>query len=145
MTFATTAPAFTGTSCLAMLPRRAFRVLLLRLDRIRQLLVAHSPGTVRPLGFLLVGPRFPEPDQAETCSLSGPYGPVTDRSQAPPEAAPDESRTFLSWAVAYETYGVLSPISRDYPPLRDRSLTCYSAVRHYLPRRIEVDRSTCTH
>jgi len=60
MTFVTTAPAFTGTSCLALLPRRAFRVLLLRLDRIRRLLVAHSSGTVRPLGFLLCGTSLPQ-------------------------------------------------------------------------------------
>jgi len=60
MTFLATAPAFTGTSCLASLPRRVSRVLLLRLDRIRQLLVAHSSGTVRPLGFLLCRTSLPQ-------------------------------------------------------------------------------------
>ena len=33
-----------------------------------------------------------------------------------------------------ERYGVLGQISLDYPPLRGRSLTCYSAVRHYPER-----------
>ena len=51
MTFLAVAPAFTGTSCLALLLRRASRVLLLRLDRIRQLLVSLPPGTVALLGF----------------------------------------------------------------------------------------------
>jgi len=58
LTFLATAPAFTGTSCLAMLPRRAFRVLLLRLDRIRQLLVSQLLGIVTFLGSYLLGPRF---------------------------------------------------------------------------------------
>jgi len=49
-----------------MLPRRAFRVLLLRLDRIRQLLVSHLLGIVTLLGFYLLGPRFLKRDQAET-------------------------------------------------------------------------------
>jgi hypothetical protein len=77
LTFLATAPAFTGTSCLASLSRRVFRVLLLRLDRIRQFLVSHSLGIVTLLGFYFLGPRFLERNQAETCSLSRPYGPVT--------------------------------------------------------------------
>jgi len=69
LTFLATASAFTETSCLAVLSRRAFRALLLRLDRIRQLLVSHLPGTVTLLGSYLVGPR--------THSSPEPYGPVT--------------------------------------------------------------------
>ncbi len=42
-------------------------------------------------------------------------------------------------------YGVLGPISRNYPPLRDRLLTCYSAVRHYpdKPKRTGTVRLAC--
>ena len=77
LTFLATASAFTETSCLAVLSRRAFRALLLRLDRIRQLLVSHLPGTVTLLGFYLVGPRFSDSSWAETHSSPEPYGPVT--------------------------------------------------------------------
>ena len=77
MTFLATASAFTETSCLAVLSRRVFRALLLRLDRIRQLLVSHPLGTVTLLGSYLVGPRFSEASWVETHSSSEPYGPVT--------------------------------------------------------------------
>jgi hypothetical protein len=77
LTFLATAPAFAETSCLAVLSRRAFRALLLRLDRIRQLLVSHLPGTVTLLGSYLVGPRFSDSSWAETHSSPEPYGPVT--------------------------------------------------------------------
>ena len=77
LTFLATASAFTETSCLAVLSRRAFRALLLRLDRIRQLLVSHPPGTVTLLGSYLVGPRFSDSSWAETHSSPEPYGPVT--------------------------------------------------------------------
>jgi hypothetical protein len=77
LTFLATASAFTETSCLAVLSRRAFRVLLLRLDRIRQLLVSHLSGTVTLLGFYLVEPRFSDSSWAETHSSPEPYGPVT--------------------------------------------------------------------
>ena len=77
MTFLATASAFTETSCLAVLSRRVFRALLLRLDRIRQLLVSHTLGTVALLGSYLVGPRFSDSSWAETHSSPEPYGPVT--------------------------------------------------------------------
>ena len=60
-----------------MLSRRAFRALLLRLDRHRQLLVSLPPGLVTLLGFYLVGPRFSDSSWAETHSSPEPYGPVT--------------------------------------------------------------------
>ena len=64
MAFLAAAPAFTGASCLALLLRRASRVLLLRLDRLRQLLVSHKPGTVTLLGFYFFGTSLP-------CALTG--------------------------------------------------------------------------
>ena len=70
-------PPSTGASCLALLPCRASRVLLLRLDRIRQLLVSHTPGTVTLLGFSSLGPRFPGSSRGEPRPSPGPYGPVT--------------------------------------------------------------------
>jgi len=63
-----------------MLPRRAFRVLLLRLDRLRQLLVSQLLGIVTFLGSYLLGPRFLERDQAsERGSPQGNRGPVIPR------------------------------------------------------------------
>jgi hypothetical protein len=49
--------------------------------------------------------------------------------------------TFPHRALPQRTYAVLAPLSGGYPPPRDRSLTCYSAVRHCAPRR--EHRSTC--
>ena len=64
-------------SCLTLHLRRAFRALLLRLDRHRQLPVSLPPGLVTLLGFYLVGPRFSGRAQTEVCLLPEPYGPVT--------------------------------------------------------------------
>jgi hypothetical protein len=64
-------------SCLTLHLRRAFRALLLRLDRHRQLLVSLPLGLVTLLGFYLVGPRFPGGAQTEVCLPPEPYGPVT--------------------------------------------------------------------
>lgn len=77
LTFLASAPAFTGMSCLTLHLRRAFRALLLRLDRHRQLLVSLPLGLVTLLGFYLVGPRFPGGAQTEVCLPPEPYGPVT--------------------------------------------------------------------
>ena len=79
-----------------MLSRRAFRALLLRLDRIRQLLVSHLSGTVTLLGFYLVGPRFSDSSWAETHSSPEPYGPVTC-----PELKKSNNVLKESYALAY--------------------------------------------
>jgi hypothetical protein len=55
---ASAAPALPGASCLAMLPRCASRVSLLRTDRIHQLPVSLPSGTDPLMGLLLVGPSF---------------------------------------------------------------------------------------
>jgi hypothetical protein len=76
--------------------RRAFRALLLRLDRIRQLLVSHPSGTVTLLGSYLVGPRFSDSSWAETHSSPEPYGPVTC-----PELKKSNNVLKESYALAY--------------------------------------------
>ena len=51
---------------------------------------------------------------------------LADRPRAPPEAESISSPKHAIWWG----YPVLAPVSRCYPSLRGRLLTCYSPVRH---------------
>src|SRR5699024_7997940 len=52
--------------------------------------------------------------------------PQTDR----PRAHPQSKKTFHHQPCGRGSYPVLDPVSRAYPEIRGRVLTCYSPVRH---------------
>jgi hypothetical protein len=64
---------------------------------------------------------------------------LADRPRGHPEA---ESISSTNHAI-HRGYPVLAPVSRCYPGLRGRFLTCYSPVRHFPPGQARMIRSTC--
>ncbi len=67
--------------------------------------------------------------------LGGPLPrQLANRTQAPLEAP----ELYLSMFPHQQNYAVLAIISNGYPPLRGRSPTCYSPVRHF-PAKIQTE------